>query len=311
MDVLCLGAAVLDIIARPVPDQSEWGEKQRIQSIRMSLGGDAANQSVRLADMGISAALVTCLGADENGEILRSRLKERGVEDGLITWRKDTPTGVSLVLVNETGDRHIFSVMGAHALLGKQDLPGSEILPKAISLGSLFLMPELEKDGLAEYLASMKARGVLVFADLAPDKFRLGSSGIKEFLPYIDYFLPSHKDVLLMSGKETTEEAALYLRDLGAHTIVIKCAEKGACILPEGERTCVWVPALPVKTVDVTGAGDSMDAFFISRILKGDSLIDAVRFACIGASLTTLHEGACSVPVKEAEIRQGTVLCLA
>ncbi len=302
MDVLCLGAAVLDIAALPVPDQSDWAEKQRIKAIRMGLGGDAANQSVRLADMGVSSALVTCLGEDENGAVLRGRLRERGVDDSLIVGRKDIPTGVSLILISEKGERHIFSVMGAHATMGKEDLPPWDVIPKAVSLGSLFLMPELEHEGLKEYLSFMKQKGVLVFADLAPDKFKAGSSGIRQFLPYIDYFLPSHKDVLKMSGKKSVEEAALFLRDLGAHTIIVKCAEKGAYILEDEKQTGVWVPAPAVEPVDVTGAGDSMDAFFISRILKGEDLITAVRFACTGASLTTLHQGACTVPVSAAQI---------
>ena len=302
MDVLCLGAAVLDITARPVPDQKEWAEKQRIESIGMSLGGDAANQSVRLADMGMSAALVTCLGDDENAQVLRSRLRERGVDESLIRTRPDLSTGVSLVLTGTEGERHIFSVKGAHASLGKEDLPPRSMVPRAVSLASLFLMPELERDGLKEYLREMKAQGVCTFADLAPDKFRLGSAGIKEFLPYIDYFLPSHKDILKMSGKESVEEAAQFMQELGAQTVIVKCAERGAYLLPAGQKEGEWIPALPVTPIDVTGAGDSMDAFLISRILKGEKLRDAVRFACAGASLTTLHQGACSVPIYEEEI---------
>ena len=85
MDVLCIGSAVMDITARPVGQGETWKEKQRISDIRIQTGGDAANQSIRLADLGLTAALAACVGEDQNGSILRSALEGRGVDTS--TWR--------------------------------------------------------------------------------------------------------------------------------------------------------------------------------------------------------------------------------
>ena len=302
IEILCVGAAVVDILAQPVGQRTAWREKQRIESIQLGLGGDAANQSVRLADLGHSVALVTCVGSDDNGKMLQSALERRGVSTVYLRERPDCATGTALVLVDEQGERHTFSAKGAHSTLDKASLPTS--LPdgcRAISLASLFSMPVLERDGLLELLRQAKAQGVLAFADLAADKFGQGLSGVAPFLPWIDYFLPSLYDALEMTGASTAEAAAAIYRDLGAKRVVIKCGRDG-CYFDGEEKG--WASAVPVEPVDTTGAGDCMAALFLSRILAGDDLAAACRFACGGASLSTLFLGASSEMLSRARIER-------
>ena len=290
IDVLCIGSAVLDIMANPVGQNRIWAEKQRISSIRIQAGGDALNQSVHLADLGVCTALAACTGSDQNGRILRNILEERGVETQYLTVKKEFPTGTALVLVDELGERHTFSVFGAHSTLACSDLP---VLPepcRAISLGSLFSMPELEKEGLVEYLQEARRKKVLVFADLASDKLGQGLAGIERFLPYIDYFLPSLYDAFEMTKASDVSKAAEQYKNLGVGCVVIKCGSDG-CYYMEENNTGM-IPAVHVRPVDTTGAGDCMSALFLSQILQGESVEAACRFACAGASYSTLFPGA-------------------
>ncbi|MGN0355776.1 MAG: carbohydrate kinase family protein [Muricoprocola sp.] len=304
MDVLCIGTAVVDIAAYPIENTEKWQEKQRIQEISMTMGGDAANQSVRLADMGRRVHLCASLGKDANGTLLRSLLKERNVCTDLMAVREDYGTGTALVLINKNGDRNVFSVKGAHSMLEKEDLPDLSKMscqrPSMISVGSLFSLPILEKDGLLEYLIQAKTYGIQIAADLGSDKLHQGLEGIRVFLPYLDYFLPSDYDAMQMTGASSVEEAAEVYRHCGCRNVVIKCGEKGCWYQSEQERG--WVPAVKVKPLDTNGAGDSMVAFFIHRILCGDSLKDACKFACAGASLGTLYSGASVHKMTEADI---------
>ncbi|MBQ5915996.1 MAG: carbohydrate kinase family protein, partial [Lachnospiraceae bacterium] len=170
MKVLCIGSAVMDIMGYPIDQRKEWKEKQRISDIRILPGGDAVNQSVYMAQLGADPALVCCVGQDMNGKIMRSTLKEMQVDVSLVKEKEDWATGTAMVLVSEDGERRTFSVQGAHSTLAKTDVPNLEILTKecqAISLASLFSMPEWEKDGLLEYLKEAKEKGLLIFADLA------------------------------------------------------------------------------------------------------------------------------------------------
>ena len=301
MDVLCIGSAVMDITARPIGQENHWEEKQRISSIQIQTGGDAANQSIRLADLGLDAALAACVGQDPNGNILCSSLRAQGVKTEYIISKKECATGTALVLVDEAGERHTFSVQGAHSTIEKADLPWDALDScRTISLASLFSMPQLEKDGLLAFLQEAKKKEILIFADLAADKLKQGLPGIAPFLPHIDYFLPSLYDALAMTGASDVQEAAKRYLDCGAKCVVIKCGSEG-CYFASGEL-CGTVPAVKVDPVDTTGAGDCMSALFISRILRGEGVRDACRFACAGASYSTLFLGASAEKLTERRI---------
>ena len=104
--VLCAGAAVLDILASPVAQKAPWQEKQRIERIQMQAGGDAVNQAVHLAALGLSPVLAACVGDDENGRAVKSVLENRGVDTTRVRVLSGVATGTSLVLVDESGERH-------------------------------------------------------------------------------------------------------------------------------------------------------------------------------------------------------------
>ena len=228
MKVLCIGSAVMDIAATPIEDSVNWKEKQRISDIRILPGGDAVNQSIHLADFRVDTALCACTGDDSTGQMLKAALQERNVDVSFVRSKEGIRTGTAMVLINPDGERHIFSVQGAHSTLCAEDLP--KVLPedcRAISLASLFSMPELEWNGLLPYLQTAHHQNIRVFADLAADKQGLGLAGIEPFLPEIDYFLPSLYDVLNMTGTETAEEAARVFRNLGSDHVIIKCGSEG------------------------------------------------------------------------------------
>lgn len=291
MKYLCVGIAVMDILARPVSDQGGWEEKQRISDISIQPGGDALNQAMRLADLGEDVGIACVVGDDETGDMLIGAMKSRGVDTSLAVRDRREATSTSVILIGPKGERHIFSAGHAHALIAKDHIPAH--LPegcRAVSLGSLFSMPLLEKDGLLSALRTYRREGALVFADLASDKMAAGLAGVRDFLPEIDYFLPSLYDAARQTGCGTAEEAARVYRGLGVGCAVIKCGAKGAYYLSEEEDG--WAEAVPVAPLDTTGAGDAMSAFFMDRILAGDGPGEAARKACRAASRTTLFLGA-------------------
>ena len=293
MDVLVLGAAVLDITAQPIEKDGKWAEKQRIDKIMFTLGGDAANQCVRLSDVGVKAGIVSAVGNDKNGDMIKSELVHRGVDTSHLIVKNDYPTGTSLVLLDSKAERSTFSVQGgAYAALDKNDV--SDIFLKdlkAVSVASFFVEPILEADGGMEaFLKRTYDKGIPTFADLSHDKNHLGLNGIKAFLPYIKYFLPSIYDAEKMNGIKGAEQNAQAYKDLGCENVIIKCGGEGCYI--DATDFKGWIKAKPVTPVDTTGAGDCMVALFISQIIKGIGTEQACRFACDGATYSTLFYGA-------------------
>ena len=302
--ILCIGIGVLDVVARPIGAPDSWKEKQRIESVMLLPGGDAANQSIHLAALGYHVMLNCCVGADTNGQTVRAALTARGVDTSLVRTKEGVGTATALLLVSSDGERHIFSIQGAHSTLCRDDLP--ETLPPgcaAVSLGSLYGMPLAEQDGLAPLLRQAKEKGIPVFADLDSARVTSDLSRFKELLPLIDYLLPSWYDILPMTESETVEEAVCKLMSYGVGHIIVKRGEAGAVICEEGKRP-ITIPAIPVTPVDTTGAGDCMSATFLSRIIEGDTIPEACAYACAAGSYSTLFPGANTVQISDEKIRE-------
>lgn len=297
MKVLCIGAGVVDIAAWPVSRKGEWQEKQRISGISLQAGGDAVNQAVYLSQLGFEPGLNMCVGADANGVLLTELMRRKGVDTSLVRVKEDMATGTALVLIDEKGERRVFSAPGAHGQIRKTDLP--EEIPEgleAISIASLFGMDYLERDGLEEFLDQAKERGIPVFADLLFDKHQRGLNGIARLLERIDYFLPSSYDALSLTGTGTVRECAAFLRKMGPGTVIIKCGADGVYADSPGFRG--RIPAPEMEPVDTTGAGDCFAAVFLAATLKGYPVEEACRRACRAASLSTLSLGASSALLK-------------
>ena len=296
MKVLCIGAAVIDVLARPIGKQDEWKEKQRISEIAIRAGGDAVNESIFLAALGMDPGVNICIGKDTNGGMLRGVLQQSGVDISCVREKEDYPTGTAIVLVDDRGERHIFSVDGAHASICRDDLPAR--LPeglKAVSLASLFGMDRLEENGLEEFLKNARNRGILTFADMLSDKHARGLNGIRHLIPQLDYFLPSDYEAMALTGSKTIPECAKMLRELGAGTVVIKCGADGVYVCSPDFRG--QIPAVPVKPLDTTGAGDCFAAVFIACILKGMAVEQSCVTACAAASYSTQFAGASTAPL--------------
>ena len=124
MDIVCLGAANLDIFASPVDRSVFQVQKQHIEEIGLVPGGDAVNQALTLSKFGVHAGLAACVGADEIGEMLLRTLRSRGVETACTEILPGEPTTVAIVLVGKDGERNIVAKAGAHTKLCRESACG-------------------------------------------------------------------------------------------------------------------------------------------------------------------------------------------
>ena len=74
--------------------------------------------------------------------------------------------------------------------------------------------------------------------------------------------------------------------------LIVTLGASGAVVFPADGSARIEVPALPVKLVDATGAGDSFAGAFLAYWMNGAPLETAARHAAVAGSLTTTAEGA-------------------
>ena len=116
-----------------------------------------------------------------------------------------------------------------------------------------------------------KEKGKTVCADMTKKKKNETASDLACALQYVDYLFPNDEEAMLLTGKDTVEEAAEVLRDSGAGTVAVKCGRRG-CYLLEKKKKGIWIPAEKgIECLDTTGAGDSFAAGFLFALSEGKS----------------------------------------
>ena len=274
MDCLCFGACVLDEI-----------EDANIKN----LGGDAANQAVLLRRLGLNAELCAMIGMDNASVQIIDEIQKHSLSNKWIRKTSSYSTTHSLIHLDEHHER-TFTVTGcAHRELRKEDFP-FELLKdcRAISLGSMFTLHHLEEDGLKEIFESAHQNQCMIFSDTSTDRHHKGLKKVSEFLPLIDYFMPSYNEAAYLTHKTEPDEIAECLLYHGANCVVLKLADKGAALYRKNSK--IYIPAYDAEPVNTTGAGDNFCAGFIASILCGLSEKQALCNGCwMGARAVEKH----------------------
>jgi 2-dehydro-3-deoxygluconokinase len=116
-----------------------------------------------------------------------------------------------------------------------------------------------------------------------------------------DWFLPSLDDARTLSGLADVHEILHWCHRLGAPVVVLKCGPDGV-IVSDG-RNVERIGGHVVATVDATGAGDCFDGAFAARIVAGDDLASAARYANAAAAVATTGFGAVAPLPRDADVR--------
>jgi 2-dehydro-3-deoxygluconokinase len=120
---------------------------------------------------------------------------------------------------------------------------------------------------------------------------------IRQAVGLCDLFLPSLEDMTALTGLTQAQDIVAWSHAQGAATVVLKLGPDGA--LASDGHTQRSVPGHSVKAIDATGAGDCFAGNLLARLVGGDSLWEAVRYANAAAALSVQGIGAVSpMPLK-------------
>lgn len=147
--------------------------------------------------------------------------------------------------------------------------------------------------------AAARARGaVLVSVDPSERLVKPAMQPLLEaVLSCIDVFLPSDMEVRSFFADrpqmaEDPAAAARWFAERGPGVVVIKRGSRGAYVY-QRDGDCAWhVPALRVRVVDVTGAGDTFCGGFMARFAQTGDALEAAICGTAAASFTIEDYGA-------------------
>jgi fructokinase len=301
-----LGEALVDLLE---------GESDGELVYRPAIGGAPLNVAVGVARLGGQVRFVGSLGDDVLADRIARFLADAGVGTGSV---RRVPAPSALAVTTFAGAEPEFRFYGeppSYALLGPGDLDPALVSGAAVLYtGSISLLREpFVSTARAAWAVPgpVKAFDPNVRPTLLPDAAAVDRLRklVEEFVAGADLVKLSSADAAVLYDGATVEDAARHLRSVGAGSVVVTWGPRGAWIDAAGGTA--MVPAPSVAAVDATGAGDSVMAALVRRLLAGGVPDDAagwhahVRFALAVAGLVCERRGgAVAMPTEEELARR-------
>ena len=277
-EILIIGAAIIDVLARPVNTKVFDTGSYPVEDIHMTTGGDALNEATILAKTGHKVQLETVIGEDEAGKFILNHCRECGMVIRNESVRNEQITGMNVVLVDENGSRSFLTnPYGTLRSLRKEyiRMPFPDSV-KIVCFASIFVFPEIGPIELKDIFRTAKRQGKIVCADMTKRKKDETIKDMADAFSYIDYLFPNDEEAMLLTKTRNVEEAAEQIKHTGVGNVIIKCGKRGCYVRTDEDK--YWIPALEdVECIDTTGAGDSFAAGFMSALLAGRSVIECAE----------------------------------
>ena len=289
-DIVFIGTAILDSVIKGFDPEPVSVAGFRAESGSINAGGEGVNGSIASAKLGMKSALLCFLGNDQAGDLIEVELEKNGVDTGYIVRTSENPTPVTTIFVAEDGNRKSIT-NNAHSYNFHPELyPDRYTDTKAVVIGSLFRAPFNDPEVVRAVVTEIHSKGIPVFADTKIPNFRkLTLDDIADALSMIDYITPNEDEARFFTGEEEPEKMAKAFLEKGVKNVVLKLGGRG-CLLMNSDET-VFVPAHKINVVDATGAGDNFMAGFVSELIRGIDVRDALAFANARGAICTTAVG--------------------
>lgn len=289
-DVVGVGANSTDFVYRlpSYPEPVGPLSKMRMNSHERSPGGQAATALSACAALGLRTSYVGTIANDDNGAFIRDALSRRGI-DLTRAVSRDGGNPFAVILVAESspagGERIVLWDRAPAMTLTAADLP-----PDLAGSARLIHVDDVDIDAAIAAGRAGIASGLPVTSDIEAARPKTPALLDAVTIPIFAEQVPRR-----LTGEEDIERALRLLRQRHAGMLCVTLGSRGAAML-DGDRF-IKQGAFPIDAIDTTGAGDVFRAGFIYALLRGDSPVEMLRFACAAAAVSCTRRGAiASVP---------------
>lgn len=299
VDIVALGEPMVEFNQTGRSDDGSGG-----RHYLQGYGGDSSNFAIAAARQGARVAYVSAVGDDLYGRMLRELWRREGVDDAGVATDPEACTAIYVVTHDAAGHHfHFFRNGSAASRLRAAALPRALITgARVLHLSGISLaISTTACDTAYAAIALARDAGVRVSFDtnlrlrLWPlDRARAVMSDV---MRRCDICLPSLDDVAAITGLREPRAIVDHCLDLGARVVALKLGGAGAIVASADERHVL--PPHPCTPVDATGAGDAFGGAFVARLVAGDTLLQAGRYAAAAAALSTEGRGAVE-PIPDA-----------
>ena len=264
--------------------------------------GGAANVAANLSGLGLSTAIIGCIGDDANGDVLKKIIAESGINAKNIMTAKFRPTvsktrvmsGNQQIVRIDDESTSTFTTEESQQLL-------NHVLQALKAKPSMVILSDYAKGVLSDstckaIIRECKQLSIPVIAD---------PKG-RDYSKYhgAHALTPNKKETAEACGVDMQETEALLnaakqLKDqLGLDFLAVTRGEEGISLIEN--QQIHHIPTAAKKVFDVSGAGDTVIATLAAGLVHGLNHNDALQLANIAAGIVVGKVG--TVPVTQAEL---------
>lgn len=304
-DAIAIGDATLDTFLKVqdilvVPSKTEehnsmiclpYADKVLVESFEQQVAGNAANNAIGSARLGLKAAFYSVVGDDDSGKKIIAAMKKEGVSGKYLKIDKNNPTNYTVV-INYDGERT--------QLIYRLDRAYS--LPKLAKANWVYYTAvgknhvNLEK----EIMDYVKTSGVKLAFNPGDYQLQRGAKALTGVLKITTVlFVNREEGCKLVGQRDNVVDLLRDLAALGPKTIVVTDGKKGAYAYDGTEAYHMRV--FPVKLVEMTGAGDSFATGFMAALYHGEGIYESLKWGTANSASVISYIG----PQKGLLTKQG------
>lgn len=312
LDVVGLGAAIVDIVARiddaflEQHDIPKGGmtlvDHVRADAIYSAMGpateisgGSAANTIAGIAALGGAVQFVGKTKDDQLGEIFRHDIRAAGAAFSTAALPRDTPgaTARSMILVTPDAERSMCTDLGVSNQVSDTDLPLDALADaKVVYLEGYLWDREETKAAFRAAMKAVKEAGgstALTLSDaFCVDRHRASFREIVQ--GDVDILFANESELLSLYEVSSLDDAIARVGQEVALAAVTQ-SEKGVSVVCNGTRIDVSTEEVP-EVIDTTGAGDLFASGFLYGHVTGCAPELCARMGNTAAGAVIQHLGA-------------------
>jgi len=259
-----------------------YADKIPIKKTGQTIGGNAANIAVATSKIGLATAIITELGDDINGNIVKHELERARVDTKLVKNLPGKETRFNVIL-NFYSERTVLSYYASR----NYKLPR---LPytKWIYFTSLGKGSDKIQNQLVKYLK--KHPKVKLACNPGSYQMKYSLKKFKDILSFTDIIFLNKQEAAKFIGKKEIKPSLRALHRLGVKIAVITDGEAGS-YASDGQNM-YFMPTYPLKPQYKAGAGDAYSSGFLSAIIRGQTVPQAMQWGTANAGNVVQTMGA-------------------
>lgn len=292
----------------------EAGGKVYIEELVFATGGGGTNCAATFALQGLKVAYVGLIGNDSGGLELFRELNELGVSCGFMKTTDQASTPYSIVLSSPGkparlasqlasqaerggqgesvagGERSILVYEGAAHLLRISDIPWGQLeQARWFYISSLAGESAKTFEPIINFAAENKIK---VAVNPGNEQLTRDLEVLKKLLGKIDILLVNQEEASLITGVDYKNEEELFKKfdTLVPGLAVMSKGPEGVAV-SDGQQ--IYRAGIPVSDyIDRTGSGDAFGSGFVSVIINGGTIPEAIQLGTANATGTIQSIGA-------------------